>query len=186
MSRISLRAILAAILLTFPASAYAQFSVYGTLGATDYGYAFNNGPLAITGDFVGFGGGLTYIFPRDSRVTLGVDLREYVTPAIHGGDTGVASFRIGVVPHQVPLRPYFQLGGGYVSAKIVEAIGPKSVNIGAVGIGFGLDIPISQHVELRLPEVESTAGVSTLKSAGTASIGIGIVYHLQAVGRTKP
>jgi hypothetical protein len=183
-----LRSVLLSSLLLFLASltAQAQFSVYGTVGVTDYGTAVSGSSFIINGDFFGGGGGVTYIFPRDSRLTLGIDAREYVTPAIHGGSTGVASFRIGFVPHKVPLRPYFQLGGGYVSAKVVESFNPKPINIGAVGIGFGLDVPVSRHIDLRLPEVESTAGVSSAKSAGTASFAIGVVYHFRPVGQTKP
>src|ERR1700678_2033862 len=152
-----LRSVSLSFVLLFLATltAHAQFSVYGSLGVTDYGTAVSGSSFIINGDFFGAGGGVTYIFPRDSRLTLGIDAREYVTPAIHGGSTGVASFRIGFVPHKVPLRPYFQLGGGYVFAKSPDTLGPKSVTTGAVGIGFGLDVPVSRNIDLRLPEVAS-------------------------------
>jgi len=184
MPRISFPAILTAIV--FASTAHAQFSIYGTVAATDYGYAFNSGPLAVDGDFLGFGGGLTYIFPRDSRLTLGIDLRGYATPAAHGGNTGVVSFRIGVVPHKVPLRPYFQVGPGYVSAKTPQSAGSQTVNIGAVGLGAGLDIRVARHIDLRVIEIEDTVGVSATKSAGTASFGTGVVYHFQAAKKTNP
>jgi hypothetical protein len=173
-------------LIVFASTARAQFSIYGTVAATDYGYAFNSGGLTYNGDYLGLGGGLTYIFPRDRRLTLGIDLRDYVTPAARGGNTGVVSFRIGVVPHKVPLRPYFQIGPGYVSAKVPAVVGPQTVDIAAVSIGGGLDIRVARHIDLRVIEIESTAGVSATQSAGTASFGTGVVYHLQAARPTNP
>jgi hypothetical protein len=177
-----LRAVLAPfalIALCLPTAARAQFSVYGTVAVSDYGYAFNRGSLIINGDFAAFAGGLTYTFPHDGRLALGVEYRESATPGIHGGSTGVASFRIGLVPHKVPLRPYVQIGGGYVHAKIAVplSVPDQSVTVGSIGFGGGLDLRITQRIDWRIVEIESSAGVTSVKSAGTASFGTGVVYH---------
>jgi hypothetical protein len=164
----------------FVSAAHAQFSVYGTAAISGYGYAYNSGKLIIDGDYAGYGGGATYLFSSDRRLKLGVDFRVYVTPAAHGGNTELGSFRVSFVPRKVPLRPYFQIGAGSVSAKVVEAIGPQSVTMFGIGLGAGLDIPVSGHLDLRVLEIESAAGTSTDTSAGTASIGAGVVYHFRA------
>jgi Outer membrane protein beta-barrel domain len=171
--------LLALIVLSLPTAAHAQFSVYGTISTSDYGYAFNREPLIISGDFAAYSGGLTYTFPHDGRLALGVEYRESVTPVIHGGSTGTASFRIGLVPRKVRLRPYFQVGGGYVYAKIPTfgPTGSESVTVGSFGFGGGLDLRITQRVDWRIIEIESVAGVTSAKSAGTASFGTGAVYH---------
>jgi hypothetical protein len=172
-------ALFALVVLSHPTAARAEFSVYGTVATSDYGYAFNRAPLNINGDFAAFSGGLTYIFPHDGRLALGVEYRESVTPVIHGGSTGTASFRISLVPHKVRLRPYLQIGAGYVYAKIPTfiPIGSQSVVVGSIGLGGGLDLRITQRVDWRVVEIESSAGVTSAKSGGTASFGTGVVYH---------
>jgi len=172
-------ALFALIALSHPALTRAQFSAYGTVAASDYGYAFNRAPLIINGDFAAYAGGLTYTFPHDGRLALGVEYRESATPGIHGGSTGAASFRIGLVPHKVRLRPYVQIGGGYVHAKIPVplSVPNQSVAVASIGFGGGLDLRITQRVDWRVVEIESSAGVTSAKSAGTASFGTGVVYH---------
>jgi hypothetical protein len=165
------------VLILFGSVAHAQFSIYGTAAVTDYGHTFNGGSLTIYSGNVGYGGGVSYMFPSDRRLRFGVDYRGYVTPATQGGNTGVLSFRVGLVPRRAPFRPYFVIGPGYASAKTPGVAGSQSIDVAVLGLGGGLDIPVARHLDLRVIEVESTESITSTKKAGTASLGGGVVVH---------
>ena len=164
-------------LIVFGAVAHAQLSIYGTAAVSDYGHAFNSGSLIIYSGSAGYGGGVSYMFPSDRRLRFGVDYRGYVTPATHGGNTGVLSFRVALIPRRAPFMPYFVIGPGYVSAKTPGVVGSQTLNMAALGVGGGLDIRMSRRVDLRAIEAESAEGIYSSMKAGTASLGGGVVFH---------
>ncbi len=176
------------IILTTPHIAKAQVSVYGTVAVTNNGYSqTGSNDLINGGDHVGFIAGGTYNFPIQSRLTAGIDLRGAYTPSAYGGGMGVASLRFGFVPHRNPFKPYFQIGGGFVTTTtpsyVLSGI-PSSVTVqkqslttGALALALGLDIRISHSFDWRALELQSAAGRSGTTRTGMASISTGIVYH---------
>jgi hypothetical protein len=178
---------LSALLLLPPQTAHAQTSIYGAVAVTNFclnsGSAYTN----CKGDTLGFLGGGFYNFPIQSRLTAGIDGRVSYGVGSKGGESVTAALRIGFVPHQNPLRPYFELGGGVVSS---AGRGPTPIEAqrktnGAFQLAFGLDIRLSPSVDLRAIELggASGSGSSTKSNAGTAYIDAGIVYHFP---RSKP
>jgi len=168
------------VLLLSVSAAHAQVSIYGTVASSDYGYAFNGNSDSFYGDYLGFGGGLTYNFPHEGTITLGIDLRDTVTPDTHGGNTGAASFRIGFISQERVCHPYVQVGLGYISAKVPASsftVGAQTINTVAIAVGGGLDIRINPFVSIRAVELESTVGNSSSNSTATFSVSTGIVYH---------
>ena len=136
---------------------------------------------------VGFMTGGTYNFPIQSRLTAGIDLRGAFSPSDHGGGMGAASLRFGFVPHRIPFKPYFQIGGGFVTTTtpsyVLSGI-PSSVTVqkqslttGALAIALGLDLRISHSFDWRVLELQSAAGRSGTTRTGMASISTGVVYH---------
>lgn len=174
-------AFLTVLIVTTSHAAEAQVSIYGTVAATDYGYSYNRGSLNPRGDHVGFGGGSTYNFPIQSRFTAGVDLRGSITPATTGGGFGAASLRFGFVPHHNPFKPYLQIGGGFVTAKIpvyfTNSPSSQTVTTPALDLAFGLDLRISPSFDLRLIELQGAGGSKGSTNTGLGSISTGIVYH---------
>jgi hypothetical protein len=160
-------------------TAKAQVSVYGTVAATNYGYALNSNDNLTTSTHLGFGGGLTYNFPIESRLTAGIDLRGSVTPAATGGGLGAASLRFGFVPYHNPFKPYVQVGGGFVTAKVPafsSTVGKRTITSASLDLAFGLDLRITPHFDLRLLELQGSAGGASTR-AGSGSFSTGIVYH---------
>lgn len=171
------------ILLCAVCSATAQLSVYGTVATTNYGYAYNNDSLTFTGEHVGFGFGAFYNFPIQSRLTAGIDARFSDTPNARGGNNGFVSARFGFVPHHNPLRPYVQIGGGYVHTKVPGYsifIGPQPLTTGALGLAFGLDVRINPSLDWRAIELAAGAGSKNSTSAGAGALSTGIVYHFHS------
>jgi hypothetical protein len=160
-------------------AAHAQVSIYGTVAYTGYGLSPDNGSSYYDKSGTpGFVLGGFYNFPIQSRLTAGLDLRLTNSPGTRGGTAGALALRIGVVPHHVPLRPYFQLGGGFVSSTtdaelINDGLTPGTYTTGAITLVFGLDIRITNTIDIRALEIGSQAG----PSAGVGYIDTGIVYH---------
>jgi hypothetical protein len=169
--------------------ARAQVSVYGTGAVAGYSvkpdtsstFSFkSNAPGFVVGGF--------YNFPIDSRVTVGVDLRLAESPGSKGGTAGAAALRIGVVPHHVPLRPYFEIGGGVIStstnAELVnDQVRAGTYTNGAAMLAFGLDVRVTHSLDIRVLDLGAEAGGSTTNgatahgSAGAAYADTGIVFH---------
>jgi hypothetical protein len=158
----------------------AQGAVYGGVSLTNYCYTVNNGlgnqcgTDGAGGTFGGF-----YNFPIQSRLTAGLDAHLGFGTGSVKGVKGLASVRFGVVPHRNPLRPYLEIGGGFVSSHIPQLtniVGPQTITSGALEIGVGLDVRITPRVDWRAIELESASGGGT-RTAGSASLSTGIVYR---------
>ena len=162
--------------LTFTRSAHAQTSVYGSLMYNDY-VLFLNGQSNNSNRTGGLIGGGFYNFPIQSRLTAGIDGRFAYGVGKRGGTAGIGALRVAFVPHQVPLRPYFELGGGVVSATFIDPLSVRYTSGGLALIG-GLDVRLTDSLDVRAFELGALAGGST-RSVGTAFLDAGIVYHFQ-------
>jgi hypothetical protein len=114
-----------------------------------------------------------------SRLTAGIDGRVSYGLGTRGGTSATAALRIGFVPKQNPLRPYFQLGGGVVSSAGSDPLQAKRKTNGALQLAFGLDIRLTNSIDLRALEIGGAAGGGSSSSpdAGTSYIDTGVVYH---------
>ena len=165
-------------------TAHAQTSVYGTVAATDF--CLNSGSSTnCKSDTLGFLAGGFYNFPIQSRLTAGIDGRVSYGLGTRGGVSVTLALRIGFVPNHNPLRPYFQLGGGVVSSAGSDPLQAQRKTSGAVQLAFGLDIRLTNSIDLRALEIGAAAGSSSNSgpAAGTAYINTGVVYHFP---RKKP
>jgi hypothetical protein len=175
------------------ATAHGQASLYAVAGIANYGFThLTPGDIKYKGDTGSLGGGGFYNFPIHSRVTVGLDGRALYSPGDKGGFNAGAALRVGFVPHSNPLRPYFQVGGGIVHSfyddlfynydqtgtpSIVTT--RRTVNSGAAEFTVGLDIRLSDRVDLRIPEWGALAGGGSGVAAGVGFANAGIVYHLR-------
>lgn len=132
----------------------------------------------------GFGGGLFYNFPIESRV---IDGRANISPGDRGGYLAGGALRVGFVPHVFPLRPYFQLGAGVVHTSYPyytpQAVTQRGITSGAAQVAFGLDIRVAEHIDLRAPELLGQAGGNSGLRANVATLQFGVVYHLHPAVR---
>jgi hypothetical protein len=91
-----------------------------------------------------------------------------------------------LVPHRNRLRPYLQLGGGVVSTQLDStvcngtscSVATSRITSGVLQLAFGLDIRLTQHLDLRALEYGGDAGGGN--AGTTAAMGFldaGIVYH---------
>lgn len=168
--------LLVLLFLIFPKqNAVAQTtSIYGSIGLVNYGVgSFSKGD---TGGLIGGG---FYNFPIESRLTAGIDVRGSFGVGSGGGGLGAAALRIGFVPERVPLRPYFQLGGGVVTTTLQNGQSVRHTS-GGVEFAGGLDIRLNDSFDLRAVELGAIAGGN--QSAGSAFLDGGIVYHLHRLG----
>jgi opacity protein-like surface antigen len=182
---------LGAALLTLPASpAEAQISAYGMVALSSYGFSYQGSSFRFNNDTASFGGGAFYNFPIHSRLTAGIDGRVLYGPASYGGTTADVALRIGFVPTHVRLRPYFEIGGGVVSAVSNPGFDPQRITNGAAEFLGGLDIRLTDAVDLRAVEYGAAAGSSNNgPSSGVAFLDSGIVYHFhsgQPGSKSKP
>ena len=169
-------------------AASAQTSVYGEVSATNYGYTVNGGGLATSTDEVGGTVGGFYNFPIQSRLTAGLDAHFGFGTRTPGGFKGLVSARFGVVPTKFPLRPYLEIGGGFVSTRLprlTNLVGPETISSGALELGAGLDFRVTRAVDWRLIEIEGAAGGGT-KAAGSASLSTGLVYRFASAHTGRP
>ena len=174
------RVFVAALFLSALVCAHGQVSAYGTVATTDYGYSFNGDSFTIGGPSIGFGLGGYYNFPVQSRLTAGIDLRGSVSPRLSGGKKVFVSGRFVFVPTRFPLRPYVQIGGGVIQAKVPAfafLASPQTVTHGALDLALGLDVRITHDFDWRALELESGAGGGRSSGSGSASISTGVVYH---------
>jgi hypothetical protein len=82
------------------------------------------------------------------------------------------------------LRPYFGIGGGMVTSVLNPGFDPSRVTNGALELIGGLDIRMTDSVDIRAVEWGAAAGYS---STGVASevgfLDAGAVYHFRPVKR---
>jgi hypothetical protein len=85
---------------------------------------------------------------------------------------------VGFVPTRIRLRPYFEIGGGVVSAVINPGVTPQRVTNGAAEFLGGLDIRLTDSVDLRAVEYGAAAGASNNgRTSGLAFLDAGFVYN---------
>jgi hypothetical protein len=80
---------------------------------------------------------------------------------------------------RVPLRPYLEIGGGVVSAVILTGGPTQRDTNGALELLGGLDIRLTDSVDLRAIEYGAAAGPTT----GVAFLDAGLVYHFRKTKR---
>jgi hypothetical protein len=165
-----------AFLLTL--TAWAQVSVYGSAALTDYIFV-NNNTSTTKSDTGGIIGGAFYNFPIHSRLTAGIDVRGSYGFGDRGGAFAAAALRIGFVPEHVPLRPYFQLGGGIVNSTFTfrPIAEPSRFTSGGVEFAAGLDVRLNHSIDLRAFELGAIAPTNSTGAAGSAWLDAGVVYH---------
>jgi hypothetical protein len=174
-----------AFLLTL--TARAQVSAYGSIALTNYIFV-NNNTSAAKSDTAGIIGGAFYNFPIHSRLTAGIDARGSYGFGDRGGASAAAALRIGFVPERVPLRPYFQLGAGFVSSTFtfqqltgpaIQGLTTQSTRFTSGGVEFaaGLDVRLNHSFDLRAFELGAIAPASSNGAAGSAWLDAGVVYH---------
>ena len=179
-----------ASLTLFSSAAEAQVSAYGIVALSSYGFSNQGSSFSFNSDTASLGGGAFYNFPIHSRLTAGIDGRILYGPASYGGTTADVALRIGFVPTRIRLRPYFEIGGGVVSAVSNPGFAPQRVTNGAAEFLGGLDIRLTDSVDLRAIEYGAAAGPSNNGTAsGVAFLDAGFVYHFrpaQPASKPKP
>jgi hypothetical protein len=157
---------------------HAQTSVYGAVAGTNFCMNSTSGANCKS-DTLGFLGGGFYNFPIQSRLTAGIDGRMSYGMGTRGGVSATTALRIGFVPTRNPLRPYFQLGGGVVSSAGRDPLQSTRRTSGALQLALGLDIRVTNAIDLRALEIGGAAGTGSRSSpaAGTSYIDAGVVYH---------
>jgi hypothetical protein len=168
----------------------AEASIYGTVALTDYGFS-NSSNTLVKSDSGGFIAGMFYNFPIHSRLTAGIDGRGSYSIGPRGGTSAAVSLRIGFVPGRVVLRPYFQIGGGFVSSTLTlqqadgdafQGLGiqPTRYTSGGAEFAVGLDIRLTKFFDLRAFELGAVGGGGSGASTGVSSAFIhgGVVYHI--------
>lgn len=158
--------------------AQGQGSIYGTVAVTDF-CIDTYSHTTCKSDAVGFLGGAFFNFPIESRVTVGIDGRGSYGLGSRGGMSATAALRVAFVPTHVRLRPYFELGAGVVSSAGHDPLQGTRHTSGAMQLAFGLDVRLTNSIDLRAAELGAAAGGGTgsTPGAGTAYLDGGIVYH---------
>jgi hypothetical protein len=170
----------------------AQVSVYGSVALNNYVLSNNNNSAAKS-DTGGIIGGAFYNLPIHSRLTAGIDARGTYGFGDRGGTSAAVAFRIGFVPERVILRPYFQIGGGFVSSTFTnrQITGPAIQGLttqptrftsGAGGFAVGLDLRLNKSFDLRALELGALAPFSSNGTVGSAWLNAGVVYHFRRRG----
>jgi hypothetical protein len=171
-------------------TAEAQLSAYGMVAWSSYGFNYQGNSYSFDNETASLGGGAFYNFPIHSRLTAGIDGRVLYGPASHGGITADAALRIGFVPTRVRLRPYLEVGGGVVSAVLNPGFDPMRVTNGALQLLGGLDVRLTDSVDLRAIEYGAAVGSSSSSNAsGAVFLDAGFVYHFrpsQPESKPKP
>jgi hypothetical protein len=175
-----------ALLILPTLSAQAQVSAYGMAALSSYGFSYQNHSYSFPVDAASLVGGAYYNFPIRSRLTAGIDGRVLYGPGSYGGTTATGALRIGFVPTRVRLRPYLELGGGMVSARLKTGESTESteyVTNGAAELIFGLDVRLTDSIDLRA--IDYGAAVGPTNNGTTSAVvflGAGFVYHFRPAG----
>jgi hypothetical protein len=178
------------LLTVLQPAAKAQLSAYGMVAWSSYGFSYQDNSYSFDNETASLGGGAFYNFPIHSRLTAGIDGRVLYGPASRGGTTADVALRIGFVPTHVRLRPYFEIGGGVVSAVADPGPATQRVTNGALELLGGLDIRLTDSFDLRAIEYGGAVGSSSSGLAsGVAFLDAGFVYHFRPKveeGKAKP
>ena len=179
-----------ALLTLFASAAEAQVSAYGMVGLSSYGFSYQGSSFNFKDNTASLGGGAFYNFPIHSRLTAGIDGRVLYGPASYGGTAADVALRIGFVPTRNRLRPYFEIGGGVVSSVSDPGFAPQRFTNGAAEFLGGLDIRLTDSVDLRAVEYGAAAGASNNgTTSGVGFLDAGFVYHFhpaQPASKPKP
>jgi hypothetical protein len=175
-----------ALMTLFGSAAEAQVSAYCMVGLSRYGFTYQ-GDTSFKDDTASFGGGAFYNFPIHSRLTAGIDGRVLYGPASYGGTTADVALRVGFVPTRVRLRPYFEIGGGVVSSVSNLGCAPQRITNGAAEFLGGLDIRLTDRVDLRAVEWGAAAGAfNNGPTSGVGFLDARFVYHFHSAEPSKP
>jgi hypothetical protein len=156
------------------------------VGLSRYGFSYQ-GDTSFKDDTASFGGGAFYNFPIHSRLTAGIDGRVLYGPASYGGTTADVALRVGFVPTRVRLRPYFEIGGGVVSSVSNLGCAPQRITNGAAEFLGGLDIRLTDRVDLRAVEWGAAAGAfNNGPTSGVGFLDARFVYHFHSAEPSKP
>jgi hypothetical protein len=176
----------------FSHAASAQTSVYASAELTNYGYSSQingnfsyspgTGHTSFYSDGAGISGGAVYLFSSASRLKAGVDLRGMYSPGSRGGAGSFASLRVQFVPQQSPLRPYFDIGGGFLTTVYADSASSQTggrgrVTGGAADLNFGLEIRATPRISIKAIELGGFAG----PDVAHASLGVGVSYRLHPI-----
>jgi len=179
-----------ALLILPTSSAQAQVSAYCMAALTSYGFSYQNNSYNFPVDAASLVGGAFYNFPIRSRLTAGIDGRVLYGPGSYGGTTATGALRIGFVPTRVRLRPYFELGGGVISARLKTGGPTEYVTNGGAELIFGLDVRLTDSIDLRAIDYGAAVGpTNNGTTSGVVFLGAGFVYHFrpaEASGTPKP
>lgn len=138
------------------------------------------------GTTAGVVGGAFYTFRSASRLKAGIDGRVTYSPGYKGGSAYTGALRVSFVPNHNPLRPYLQIGGGVASTDLNEAIcngfscgiRTQRISNGVAQIAFGLDVRVSDHLDIRALDYGADAGGSNSPANAAAGfLDAGVVYH---------
>ena len=179
-------ALLLALIVCVPAAAHAQVAAYLTYSPVEFDYFNGSGstPVSNSGIVQGVGGGVTIDHLHEGRFHTAVDLRaSFNSKTYYRGGTGAADYRIAFIPKRVALRPFVQLGVGFVTAHDPSSNylkGPSTTDA-VLDLAFGLDIRLTPRVDLRLLEIGGAApfrrGTNSSPTIGAGVISTGAVYH---------
>jgi hypothetical protein len=111
-------AFFASIFWLLPISSNAQVAAYITYSPTNFElYNIGNNSSYINNGVVNGGSaGVTFDHLHEGRFVTAVDLRGSFQTKTHiRGATGAIDYRVAFVPTRVPLKPFIQLGLGFVT-----------------------------------------------------------------------
>ena len=159
MTRLCLLAFsLGIVLLTlFASAAEAQVSVYGMAGLSRYGFSYQGDSYSFKDDTASFGGGAFYNFPIHSRLTAGIDGRVLYGPASYGAPRRTSPSASALFPRVFACGRISRFGGGVVSSVIDPGVTPQRITNGAAEFLGGLDIRLTDSVDLRAVEYGAAA-----------------------------
>ena len=196
MKSIRCAALLAFVCLLFTHKVSAQTSVYGSAMFDAFGGTGDNyGNGAFKGNTGGFIAGAFYTFPSASRFKAGIDGRITYSPGDKGGSAYTGALRVSFVPNHNRLRPYFQIGGGVAKTDLATVTCGTYNCYGAVdhatsGVAqlvFGLDVRLTEHLDLRAIDYGADAGSSNGgPHAAVGFIDAGVIYHFHPITHKKP
>jgi hypothetical protein len=138
----------------------------------------------------GFGGGVTLNLLNLHILKLGIDARGSTKPGTTGADTAQGAIRLAFKPPILKIKPYVQVGAGYLGTRTVN-VSTNPVSGTPVGGTFtnkyatwnvqgGIDTPIAPFLDWRVVEVGAGHAFNTGFTSGNAnlfSVATGLVLR---------